>query len=128
VELPYRGDLMRYVAPEGFFWKEISPAFLSLNRNKLHAGLDLHPPEGKELFLRLASVSDVVVENLRAGTMDEWGVGISSSGSAIPGSYTPPTPALASGDRIPRGAPRTTPPRRRSPGSPPSRGSRTTRR
>jgi crotonobetainyl-CoA:carnitine CoA-transferase CaiB-like acyl-CoA transferase len=38
-------------------------------------GLDLHPPEGKELFLRLASLSDVVVENLRAGTMDEWGVG-----------------------------------------------------
>ncbi len=75
VELPYRGDLMRYVAPEGFFWKEISPAFLPLNRNKLHVGLDLHPAEGKDLFLRLAEMSDVVVENLRAGTMDEWGVG-----------------------------------------------------
>ncbi|MBI5905831.1 MAG: CoA transferase [Deltaproteobacteria bacterium] len=75
VELPYRGDLMRYVAPEGFFWKEVSPAFLALNRNKLHVGLDLHPPEGVELFLRLAEQSDVVVENLRAGTMDEWGVG-----------------------------------------------------
>jgi len=75
VELPYRGDLMRYVAPEGFFWKDVSPAFLALNRNKLHVGLDLHPPEGKALFLRLAEVSDVVVENLRAGTMDEWGVG-----------------------------------------------------
>ncbi len=33
------------------------------------------PPEGVELFLRLAEMSDVVVENLRAGTMDEWGVG-----------------------------------------------------
>ncbi|GAB4235523.1 MAG: CoA transferase [Deltaproteobacteria bacterium] len=75
VELPPRGDLMRYVAPEGFFWKEVSPAFLPLNRNKLHAGLDLHPAEGKDLFLRLAEMSDVVVENLRAGTMDEWGVG-----------------------------------------------------
>ena len=75
VEMPPRGDLMRYVAPEGFFWKEVSPAFLSLNRNKLHVGLDLHPPEGKELFLRLAERSDVVVENLRAGTMDAWGVG-----------------------------------------------------
>ncbi|MBP2678767.1 MAG: putative acyl-CoA transferase/carnitine dehydratase [Deltaproteobacteria bacterium] len=38
VEMPPRGDLMRYVAPEGFFWKEMSPAFLSLNRNKLHVG------------------------------------------------------------------------------------------
>ena len=75
VELPPRGDLMRYVAPEGFFWKEVSPAFLPLNRNKLHVGLDLHPAEGKELFLALAEKSDVVVENLRAGTMDEWGVG-----------------------------------------------------
>jgi len=75
VEMPPRGDLMRYVAPEGFFWKEMSPAFLSLNRNKLHVGLDLHPAEGKELFLRLAERSDVVVENLRAGTMDAWGVG-----------------------------------------------------
>ena len=75
VELPGRGDLMRYVAPEGFFWKDVSPAFLALNRNKLHVGLDLHPPEGVELFLRLAEMSDVVVENLRAGTMDEWGVG-----------------------------------------------------
>jgi len=47
VEMPPRGDLMRYVAPEGFFWKEMSPAFLSLNRNKLHVGLDLHPAEGR---------------------------------------------------------------------------------
>jgi crotonobetainyl-CoA:carnitine CoA-transferase CaiB-like acyl-CoA transferase len=32
-------------------------------------------PEGAELFARLAEKSDVVVENLRAGTMDEWGIG-----------------------------------------------------
>ncbi len=77
VELPFRGDLMRYVAPEGFFWKEVSPAFLSLNRNKLHVAVDVRLPEGKELFTRLAEKSDVVVENLRAGTMDEWGIGYS---------------------------------------------------
>jgi crotonobetainyl-CoA:carnitine CoA-transferase CaiB-like acyl-CoA transferase len=75
VELPLRGDLMRYVAPEGFFWKEVSPAFLSLNRNKLHVAVDVRLPEGKELFTRIAEKSDVVVENLRAGTMDEWGIG-----------------------------------------------------
>ncbi len=77
MELPFRGDLMRYVAPEGFFWKEVSPAFLSLNRNKLHVAVDVRLPEGKELFTRLAEKSDVVVENLRAGTMDEWGIGYS---------------------------------------------------
>ncbi|GAB4366632.1 MAG: CoA transferase [Deltaproteobacteria bacterium] len=75
VELPPKGDLMRYVAPEGFFWKEVSPAFLALNRNKLHVTIDVRIPEGKELFLRLTEISDVVVENLRAGTMDRWGLG-----------------------------------------------------
>ncbi len=75
VEMPGKGDLMRYVAPEGFFWQDVSPAFLPQNRNKLHVGIDLHPPEGKDLFIRLAEVSDVVVENLRAGTMDAWGLG-----------------------------------------------------
>lgn len=77
VELPLRGDLMRYVAPEGFFWKEASPAFLSLNRNKLHVAIDVRLPDGRDLFTRLAEISDVVVENLRAGTMDEWGIGYS---------------------------------------------------
>lgn len=75
VELPPRGDLMRFVAPEGFFWQEVSPAFLALNRNKLHVGIDVRTPEGRELFLRLAEKADVVVENLRAGTMDRWGLG-----------------------------------------------------
>ncbi|MBI5419518.1 MAG: CoA transferase [Deltaproteobacteria bacterium] len=75
VELPLRGDLMRYVAPQGFFWKDVSPAFLPLNRNKLHVAIDVRLPEGKDLFTRLAEKSDVVVENLRAGTMDEWGIG-----------------------------------------------------
>ncbi|MGA7104754.1 MAG: CoA transferase [Candidatus Deferrimicrobiaceae bacterium] len=75
VELPLTGDLMRYVAPEGFFWQEISPAFLPQNRNKLHVGIDVRLPEGRELFTRIAEKSDVVVENLRAGTMDRWGIG-----------------------------------------------------
>lgn len=75
VELPGRGDLMRYVAPEGYFWQDVSPAFLSLNRNKFHVGIDVRVPEGRDLFLRLAERSDVVVENLRAGTMDAWGIG-----------------------------------------------------
>src|SRR4030067_2661114 len=66
---------MRYVAPEGFYWQEISPAFLPQNRNKLHVGVDVRRPEGSDLFTRIAEKSDVVVENLRAGTMDRWGIG-----------------------------------------------------
>jgi crotonobetainyl-CoA:carnitine CoA-transferase CaiB-like acyl-CoA transferase len=75
VELPGMGDLMRYVAPEGFYWQEISPAFLPQNRNKLHVAIDVRLPEGRDLFTRIAEKSDVVVENLRAGTMDRWGIG-----------------------------------------------------
>ncbi len=75
VELPGMGDTMRYVTPYGFFWKNISPAFQEQNHNKYHVGLDVRTPEGKELFLDLARRCDVVVENLRAGTMDKWGIG-----------------------------------------------------
>ncbi|HSL99869.1 MAG TPA: CoA transferase [Candidatus Limnocylindria bacterium] len=75
VELPGTGDLMRYVAPEGFYWQDVSPAFLPQNRNKLHVGVDVRLPEGRDLFTRIAEKSDVVVENLRAGTMDRWGIG-----------------------------------------------------
>lgn len=34
IELPGVGDLMRYVAPRGFFWQNISPAFTHMNYNK----------------------------------------------------------------------------------------------
>jgi crotonobetainyl-CoA:carnitine CoA-transferase CaiB-like acyl-CoA transferase len=49
--------------------------FTLLNRNKLGATLNLKHPEGKELFKRLAAVSDVVVNNYSAGTMDGFGLG-----------------------------------------------------
>lgn len=75
VELPPSGDTMRYVPPQGIFWKNACPGFFPQNRNKYHVGIDLHKPEGKELFKKLAAKSDVVVENLRAGTMDRWGLG-----------------------------------------------------
>jgi crotonobetainyl-CoA:carnitine CoA-transferase CaiB-like acyl-CoA transferase len=75
VEMPGVGDLMRYVTPEGYFWKNASVGFFPQNRNKYHVALDLHPEEGKDLFRRLVAESDVVVENLKAGTMDRWGIG-----------------------------------------------------
>lgn len=75
VELPLIGDLMRYVTPQGFFWKNASPAFFPQNRNKFHIAVDVRKPEGKEIFKKLTEKADIVVENLRAGTMDEWGIG-----------------------------------------------------
>lgn len=75
IELPGVGDLMRYVAPRGFFWKNISPAFTHMNHNKYHVGIDIRKPEGGELLRRLVARSDILIENFRPGTMDRWGVG-----------------------------------------------------
>ena len=75
IELPGVGDLMRYVAPRGFFWQNISPAFVHMNHNKYHVAVDIRKPQGGDLLRRLVAKSDVLIENFRPGTMDRWGVG-----------------------------------------------------
>ena len=45
------------------------------NINKLGVTLDLATPQGKELFLNLARISDVLMENYRASVMDRLGLG-----------------------------------------------------
>jgi formyl-CoA transferase len=52
----------------------ISFAHATLNRNKRCITLDLAQQDGRDVFLRLASRSDVVVENLRPGTMERLGL------------------------------------------------------
>jgi formyl-CoA transferase len=47
----------------------------NINRNKRSLSLDLRKPEGRDIFLKIASQSDIVVENFKKGTMAEWGVG-----------------------------------------------------
>ena len=47
----------------------------NINRNKRSLSLDLRKPEGRDVFLRIAAKSDIVVENFRKGTMAAWGVG-----------------------------------------------------
>jgi crotonobetainyl-CoA:carnitine CoA-transferase CaiB-like acyl-CoA transferase len=44
-------------------------------RNKRSVALDLHSKEGQDLALKLATEADVVVENFRPGTLDNWGLG-----------------------------------------------------
>jgi len=51
-----------------------SPYFNHINRNKYGCVLDLSQPRGRELFLRLVAVSDVVIENFRAEVMDNLGL------------------------------------------------------
>jgi crotonobetainyl-CoA:carnitine CoA-transferase CaiB-like acyl-CoA transferase len=75
VELPGAGDTMRSVTPYGTFWKNASLGQMPQNHNKYHLALDVRTSEGAEIFRRLARSCDIVVENVRAGTMDRWGIG-----------------------------------------------------
>jgi formyl-CoA transferase len=49
--------------------------FTRLNRGKRSVALDVNTPEGRETFLRLAGEADVVVQNLRPGTLTKLGLG-----------------------------------------------------
>ena len=66
VENPDGGDSARDSAP--FLEGESSP-FIRLNRNKRSLAINLKASEGKELFRELVKGADVMVENLRPGTM-----------------------------------------------------------
>jgi formyl-CoA transferase len=66
VENPDGGDQVRSMAP---FLEGESSSFVRLNRNKRSLALDLKAPQGKELFRKLVRGADVLVENLRPGTM-----------------------------------------------------------
>jgi crotonobetainyl-CoA:carnitine CoA-transferase CaiB-like acyl-CoA transferase len=44
------------------------------NRNKKGITLDLRQPDGKALLAKLLADRDVLVENFRSGTLDQWGI------------------------------------------------------
>ncbi|HEX3842263.1 MAG TPA: CaiB/BaiF CoA-transferase family protein [Acidimicrobiales bacterium] len=78
VELPGGGDFMRTIGP--FVESDETEAGYSLfwaveGRGRRSVTCDLRKPEGQALFRRLAATADVVCENFRPGTMEEWGLG-----------------------------------------------------
>jgi crotonobetainyl-CoA:carnitine CoA-transferase CaiB-like acyl-CoA transferase len=73
VEHPERGDDTRHWGPP--FAGGESAYFLSVNRNKRSIGVDLKNPEGLERVKRLAAGADVLIENMRRGTLDKLGLG-----------------------------------------------------
>jgi crotonobetainyl-CoA:carnitine CoA-transferase CaiB-like acyl-CoA transferase len=91
VEQPRTGDFMRQIGPfvtptrpEGaddadgaddrggpgysLFWAVEG-------RGRKSVTLDLRTPAGQDLFRRLAATADVVVENFRPGTLEQWHIG-----------------------------------------------------
>jgi crotonobetainyl-CoA:carnitine CoA-transferase CaiB-like acyl-CoA transferase len=71
VEDPRGGDLTRRLDP---IVDGESGNFVRLNRSKRSIALDLKQEAGKAILRRLAARADVIVENLRPGTMRDLGL------------------------------------------------------
>jgi crotonobetainyl-CoA:carnitine CoA-transferase CaiB-like acyl-CoA transferase len=77
IERPGQGDETRGWGPP-FDDRGESAYYLSVNRNKVSATLDLADPGDRELLASLAADADVVVENFRPGMLDRFGIGASA--------------------------------------------------
>lgn len=71
IEKPKTGDPLRV-------WRKMhngtSLWWLSMGRNKKSVTLDLTRPEGQEIARRLAAKVDILVENFKPGTLENWGM------------------------------------------------------
>ena len=75
VEQPANGDFMRSIGP----FAEDDGGGYSLfwaveGRGRKSATCDLRRPEGQALFRRLVGTADVLCENFRPGTLENWGL------------------------------------------------------
>lgn len=76
IERPGTGDPRRSMPP--FAEKDghkKGAGFMGYNRNKKSLALNLRDPKGQEVFKKLCATADVVVENLRPGSMSKQGLG-----------------------------------------------------
>ena len=83
IELPEIGDMGRHVGVieelgTSVFWE-------ACNRGKRSVTLDLRTEAGKEAFLKLVEISDVVVSNFQPGTLEGWGFGYENLAAINPG-------------------------------------------
>jgi len=76
------GELGRFLPP---FIGGLSTRFCAVNRNKKSITLDLKSEKGKEIFKRLASGMDIIVDQFRPGVMEKMGLGYDSLKSSNPG-------------------------------------------
>jgi len=83
VERPGSGDDTRAWGPP--FISGESAYYLCANRNKKSITVNLKSPEGQEIIRRLAGLSDVLVENFKAGELTELGLGYEQLKEVNPG-------------------------------------------
>ncbi len=80
IEQPRGGDFMREIGPfvETDDGGQYSLFWAVEGRGRKSVTLDLRKPEGQALFRKLAETADVVVENFRPGTLENWNIGPSA--------------------------------------------------
>jgi alpha-methylacyl-CoA racemase len=75
------GDYLRFFPPQ----KEgLGGAFYALNRGKRALSINLKRPEGRDLLLRLAASTRVMIESYRPGVLDRLGLGYDALCAANP--------------------------------------------
>jgi crotonobetainyl-CoA:carnitine CoA-transferase CaiB-like acyl-CoA transferase len=84
IERPGAGEWERGLRAMGELLDGQSPFFLAMNRNKRSVAIDLKHPRGRDVVLRLAERSDLVVENFRPDVMDRLGIGYDDLRSVNP--------------------------------------------
>ena len=87
IETERRPDNLRHNFPmlDGVGGLNRSFYFNIVNRNKLGLTLDLLHPDGRAQLLKLVGISDVVIENFAAGTMERMGIPYAVLRKANPG-------------------------------------------
>ncbi|HUZ68506.1 MAG TPA: CoA transferase [Candidatus Saccharimonadales bacterium] len=83
IEAPEVGDETRHWGPP--FQGDQAAYFLSVNRNKRSAALDLKDPDGIRVVRSLAAQADVFVENFRPGVAARLGLGYEELSRTNPG-------------------------------------------
>lgn len=85
IEPPGEPDMMRPVGPVAALNQEgLGLSYYAQNANKRAITLDLKASRGREIALALAATADVVIENYRAGALEEAGLGHEAVAAANP--------------------------------------------
>ncbi len=87
IERPKYGDSAREGAPvlKNSAGERVSGYFLRFNRNKRSLTLNLKEPSAQKIYKELAQRSDVIIDNLRPGAMDELNLGYAELEPLNPG-------------------------------------------
>jgi crotonobetainyl-CoA:carnitine CoA-transferase CaiB-like acyl-CoA transferase len=82
IEPPGTGDALRkwrYLRDGTSVWWHVQ------SRNKRSVAVDLRTPDGQAIARKLAVAADIVVENFRPGTLEDWGLGYDALAGENPG-------------------------------------------